>query len=489
MLLRSTNNRTHGKLLSQILPSAQLMGGKDVVLASCTCEVEAVRAGDVFIAFDAEGEGHDASLRAIERGAVAIVCERYLPVFGASQYVVESSRAAYSELCHALLDFPCDNLNAIAVAGSYGKTSVAQLLESILLAAGKPVACQTNQYTRIDGCPTRFVLPTTAPGIAEFVDESLAAGCRHAVVELSENTLRRKVASAAAFDVVCLTNLHGDQVSDGRSPEARCQSMASALDLLSPGGMALFCADDQKSMRLLAEYEGPTLTFGMHHPAEVTGLVVEQHVNEQTFLLTLGGDTVAIQTSIIGEAHVQNCLAAATIAHVYGVSIQDIAVGLGQVKVVPGVMHRFDAGLGFSIFLDRGQAAVAKGAVLKAVRQATNGRVIAVVDAPCAVTDALADCTIATGRLSKGAMVTNAVAEVLASLEVTDSTILRRVTAKLTGIGLALLRAQEGDVVVVCGFGDSLSPEKQPTQSLQEQRLVQELLKELVTRLPSRSAA
>ncbi|MGI9456735.1 MAG: Mur ligase family protein [Aeoliella sp.] len=489
MQLHSPSRQTHGQFISRALPAAQQMGGADVALSSCTCEARSVRPGDVFVAIDVDGEGHDTAKQAVEQGAVAIVSDRYLPVFGVPQYVVEDSRVAYSELCHSLLDNPCRELNGIAIAGSHGKTSVAVLLESILLAAGKSVACQTNQYTRIDGRRSRLVLPTTAPGIAEFVDESLAAGCRHAVVELSEEAIRSQVASAAEFDVVCLTNLHGDQVAEDRSPVAIRQSIASAIKLMSPDGMAVFNADDQDSMRLLAEHEGPTCTFGLHHPADVAGSVVEQYVNEQTFFLSIGDDTAAVRTSIVGEAHIQNCLAAAAIARVYNVSLQDIALGIEQVTCIPGVMHRFDAGLGVSVFFDRGNTPIALGAVLSAARKVACGRVISVVNTPSPVTDALADHTISTCEFTKDAVVTEAVANVLAALDVTDGNTLRHIAEKLSGIAVAMLQAEEGDVVVASGLGSDLPQEHQSARSIKEPYLVQDLLNELAAKLPTKSAA
>jgi len=489
MLLPTLPSQNHGKSLAEAIPSARLLGGGDIVATSCTSSSDKVRPGDVFVEMDTEGRGDDAARQAVERGAIAIVCERYLPVFGVTQYVVENSQAAYSEICHALLDHPSASLNAIAIAGSYGKTSIAQLLESIFLVAGKSVGCQTSQYTRIDGCKSRFVLPTTAPGIAEFMDESLASGCRHAVVELSEESLRTRVASAANFDVVCLSNLHGDQPDGNRSPQDSRQAMTSALELLTVGGMVVLNADDQNSMRILSEHEGPTLTFGMNYPADVSATVVDRQTNEQMFFLTIDDDTAAVVTSIVGEAHVQNCLAAASIARVYGVPLRDIALGIEQVKQIPGVMHRFDTGLGVPLYFDRGRSPVAKSGALSAARALTEGQVIAVVDQACSVSGSLADHVISTCGFSKDAVITQAVAKVLAVLEVTDEGVLRTIAAKLSGIAAAVLRAQKGDIVVVCGLGSVSPQENWAAQNVQVPYLVKDLLKELADRLPARSAA
>lgn len=485
----STTPRVHGPRVSQALCDAQLSGGEDVAVTSCTDQVSAVRSGDVFVLTGDPADPHAVAQQALDRGAKAIVCEQLLPLFGVPQYLVPDSQVAYSRLCHTILDHPSNELNAIAIAGDYGKTSIALLLDSIFQVAKKSAATQTNQFTRIQAGRARFVLPTTAPAIAEFLDESLASGCRFATVELSEQTLRNKAASAAEFDVVCISNLHGDRAADNRSTQSLRDNMASSLELLSSKGMAILNADDPSSMRILAEYDGPCLTFGMHHPAEITGEIIEQHVNEQVFMLSDGDETACVRTRVVGESHVQNCLAAAAIAKVYGIALQDIARGLQQVTVVPGVMHRFDAGLGISVFADRGSSSVAKSNALVAAKQLTQGQTIAVVDQSCSVTDAIACRTIETRGLAGEAVVTAAVAKVLAALEVTDTERLKVITNKLTGVALAILAAEPGDVVIACGLFANPTSRRRVAAGINEKALLQNLMYELAAAKGLKDAA
>lgn len=482
-------SRNHGPLVSQVLPQAQLSGGEDLVLTSCTDQAAAIRPGDIFVLADDPADPFCVVQQAVERGAKAIVTEQLLPVFGVSQYVVENAQVAYSQLCHALLDGPSHEINAIAIAGDYGKTSIALLLDSIFQVAGKSAATQSNQFTRINAGRARFVLPTTAPGIAEFLDESLANGCRYATVELNEQTLLNRAASAAEFDVVCISNMHGDRAAGNRSTQALRDTLASSLQLLSSKGMAILNADDSSSMRILAEYDGPCLTFGMNHPAEIMGEIIEQHVNEQVFMLSIDEHCVAVRTAIVGETHVQNCLAAAAIAKVYGISVEDIAAGLQQVRVVPGVMHRFDAGLGISVFVDRGSTSVAKSTALASARQLTQGDLLAVVDSACSVTDAIASRTVETRGLADESVVTVAVANVLAALEVTDAGRLRKITEKLSGIAIAILSAEPGDVVIASGLFASNPVRQKAAASISEQTLLQNLMHELVASKEFKNAA
>lgn len=472
----------HGTRVSGALPTAQIAIGDDVAVTGCTSQAKAVRPGDAFVALDHSGDAHLAAQIACERGARAIISDRLLPVFGVSQYLVEDVRVAYSQLCHALVDHPSEELHTVAIAGSHGKTSIALLLDSIFRAAGRESSCQTNQCTRLSGVGGRFLKPNSAPAIAEFLAESVASGSRHAVIELSEVALRQRMADAVLFDVVCLSNLHAETSSPESSRASVRRWLGSALELLAPGGMAVLNADDPHSMHLLAEHNGGALTYGIDHPAEVMAEVIEQHTGGQVFLLSVGNDTVAVQTRIPGRAHLENCLAAAAVARVYGISIADIAKGIGQLEVIHGVMHRFDMGLGVATFVDRGETAVAKGAQLAAAREIASGRVIAVVDAPCDVVTQLADRVVATSGYVATPQVEQAVATVLSQLGLRTGELVGLLAEKLGGITEALLAAEQGDVVMISGLGRHLPHRRLAAHGVSEEILVRHLLLELAER-------
>lgn len=474
--------RVHGHSVSQSLPTAQVTGGDDAAITGCTHLASHVQPGDAFVAIDDSADGHLAAQSAVERGARAIVCERYLPVFGVPQFLVEDSRAAYSQLCQSLVDHPSHETAAVGITGSYGKTSVAVILASIFHEAGKSASCLSNQLTSFDGRAAKLMRPTTAPAIAELLDQSVTLGNRHAMLELSAEVLRSQAASAVMLDVVCVTNLHADDPAAGRSRKAVREDILSAIGLLADRGMTVLNADDADCMRFLAEHDGPAITFGMKNPAEISATLVEQHVNEQTFFLSIDSDTAAVKTSIVGKGHVENCLAAAAVARVYGISLEAIAKGIEQVKVIPGVMQRLDAGLGTSVFVDRATAPVALGNALQTARSATQGKVISVVDDLCQVSSRLADRVIATKNLSASAEAKQLVAAVLAAWNIEQGQLASRLAETLTGIACAMQMADEGDVVVASGLGRAVPNKTLAAAGMSEGQLVKQLLQEIAQR-------
>ena len=88
---------------------------------------------------------------------------------------------------------------------------------------------------------------------------------------------------------------------------------------LKPEGFAVMNADDPASKYLIANVDRPLITIGMQGDAEVTAEPLEYHHGEQTFLLTAGDETMPVCTSVIGRAHIYNCLSAAAVGLVLGI--------------------------------------------------------------------------------------------------------------------------------------------------------------------------
>lgn len=95
-------NSTQGCVLDislrEALPDARIFGAGDIRTSSCCSDSRKCRPGDVFVAvLGAFQDGHDFVDDAIERGATAILAERYLPV-NVPVCVVPDSRVALGRL-------------------------------------------------------------------------------------------------------------------------------------------------------------------------------------------------------------------------------------------------------------------------------------------------------------------------------------------------------------------------------------------------------
>ncbi len=455
---RINSANVHGSVdLNRLLPGATRTGTGNVFAQSCTSQWQLVQPGDVFVALpelvDNEEDGHRCVREAVARGAVAVICESPVPVFEIPTYLVDDSRIAYGRLCQALAGFPAQSLEVVAVTGTHGKSTVIALLDSIFALAGKHCG-KISGLGCYDGMShaAGIELPA-APELASRLERMVAAGCTHAFVEVSSEALGNRSFAGIEFDSICVTNVSDAHLDLHNSVQSYRKLKKSILQYVAPTGMVTLNADDPVSIKWLTHVEGPALTFGTKGQAEVTGQVISEHSNELEFTISAGNQTVAIRTSMIGEHHVSNCLAAATVALSHGIDLQTIAAGIEAVENLPGRMERVDCGQGFPVFVDAADTAESLRASLRSARHLTTGRVICVLGDPKNATysEQLAIAHVVT-RLADVAIISRPFpAEELSVRDSQQRARVEVVEDRRRAIACALSVAQTGDVVVIAG--------------------------------------
>jgi len=461
--------RAAGVSLRKALAADLTARPRDVRATSCTNDFRRVRRGDVFVALSgAESDGHDFAVEAVRRGAAAVVCERMLPVFDVPQFVVANSRVAYGKLCQALVGNPSQQLKVIGVTGTSGKTTVVRLIASILSAAGYEAGA-IDSLAHWDGldCQHAPDVELSPPVLARWLGQMAANGLSHAIVEVSSRDLIQSALAGVELDSVCITQVGRDHLDWHGSLENYRQAKRRILDHLRADGVAILNADCQPSMRMLAELDGPALTIGLRQPAEISAEIIEQHVNEQSFVLTAGDDSVGVRTTLVGDHHVYNCLTAAALGLSYGIELTTIARGLEAVEELPGRMQRIVCGQEFSVLVDAANTPDTLRACLKAARNVTSGRLIVVVGAngdvhheqlPALgrVAGSLADMSVitTTGPCERGSR--DFTRSIVGGF--TDPKKAHVILDRAHAIAWGLDQASEGDTVVLAGMGERLYP-------------------------------
>lgn len=443
--------------LNRLLPDATRTGSGHVLATSCTSHWQQVQPGDVFIALPElasdEENGHLCVHEAVARGAIAVICEEPVPVFDIPTYLVSDSRVAYGKLCQALASLPSQSIAVVAVTGTHGKSTVIALLDSIFAMAGKHCG-KISGLGCYDGMSHSVGIEVpAAPELAVRLERMVAVGCTHAFVEVTSEALSHASFAGIEFDSVCITNVSDAHLDLHNSVQSYRNLKKSIFQYLAPTGMAALNADDPVSIKWLTQLEGPALTFGTKGQAEVTGELIAEYSNEQEFTISAGNQSAAIRTTMIGEHHLSNCLAAATIALSYGIDLQTIAAGIEAVENLPGRMERIDCGQGFPVFVDAADTAESLRASLRSARHLSTGRVICVLGDPrnATYTEQLAVAHVVS-RLADVAIIARPFP--VEELSVGDSYQRARVEVvddRRRAIACALSVAQPGDVVVIAG--------------------------------------
>lgn len=445
--------------LATLFPAARFIGCEDVVVTSCQDVASRCRPGDVFVArMNARGDGHEAVPQAIARGAVAVVAERMVSTDGLPLCLVADADEAHARLCHALAGDPSREMRVISVAGTSGKTTTAWLAAAALSEIGHRVGVITDLgCLGPDDCEPMVADVTSAAGLAAALARLAAAGCSHAVVEVTSGMLAARVTTGMVSDTVVVTGLAAAHPDRHATTRAYRKILTRVMDTLEDGGCLVTGLAEPQRRRLLAAASGETrlLVAGLDASADIQARPLEGSLDGRTFLLESGGQIVPVAVDTPTVAFVRDVAFAAAIAARYGVPLEHAVRGIEAAGGVPGRLERLDRGQDAAVFVDMPSSLHAVACSLASLRRLTPGRLAVIVDERIATR--LAGAAFA-GRVTRWADECVIVPDSIAAEDPDAADV-----AAYARLDRLLSRVRRGDCVVVIGMPTGGSGPEEPS--------------------------
>jgi UDP-N-acetylmuramoyl-tripeptide--D-alanyl-D-alanine ligase len=319
--------------------------GKDVFFTGVSTDSRKVESGDLFVGLKGERfEGDEFVAIAREKGAVAAMVSKAAGIenqgLGIPLILMKDTRLGLGQLAgHWRERF---TLPLVAVTGSNGKTTVKEMVASILSqevgSTAKVLATEGNLNNDI-GVPQTLL--------------RMRAKHDYAVIEMGMNhTSEIEYLSKLAKPNVALINNAGEAHLDGLgSVEAVARAKGEIFEGLGLTGVAVINADDVYAP-LWRELAGNrrVIDFGF-----CLGAAVSAHYQMGLFntkmnlMLPDGMEEVSLQ--VPGEHNIRNALAAAAATTAMGIDKDTIAQGLRNFSGIKGRMQK-KCGLHEAILLD-----------------------------------------------------------------------------------------------------------------------------------------
>jgi UDP-N-acetylmuramoyl-tripeptide--D-alanyl-D-alanine ligase len=307
------------------MPSTRLVGDANTHVNRVHTDSRSLQAGDLFVALRGERfDAHDFLPQARDAGATAVLAERGLDACGLPGLQVADTRRALGELARAWrLQF---QLPLVAVTGSNGKTTVTQMIASILRAwAGDASLATQGNFNNDIGVPLTLM--------------RLRASHRCAVVELGMNHPGEiaVLADWARPTVALVNNAQREHQEFMATVEAVARENGAVLQALPADGVAVFPADDDYTT-LWREMAGTRrcLTFGDSAAADVRLLAAQWQAGAWQVRAQTPAGELSCRLAIAGRHNVINAMAACASALGAGVSLAAVAQGLSDFEPVQG---------------------------------------------------------------------------------------------------------------------------------------------------------
>lgn len=309
-----------------------MLQGEDREFSRVTQDSRKLAAGELFIAIKGENfDGHEFLPQAEKLGAAGALVERRRSV-ALSQVVVKDVRkalGAYGAAWRRRFDIPL-----IGVTGSSGKTTLKEMIASIMRQRGATLATRGNMNNDI-GMPLTLL--------------DLDASDRYAVVEIGTNHPGEieYLVRLAAPTVGVVSNAGPAHLEFLKDVAGVAREKGAMFSCLAADGVAVINADDVYA-RLWKEMAGArkTVTFGFSEQADfhpLPGQLSQSDNGSWQFHLVTPRGEAGVSVSLPGRHNVANALAAAAAAMSAGASLDEVRAGLaaapataGRLMVIPG---------------------------------------------------------------------------------------------------------------------------------------------------------
>ena len=453
------------KLISGIKP-INIIGDVNKEIVGVNIDSRKIEANHLFIAVKGtQVDGHRYIETAIEKGAVAVLCED-LPEEKAAHvtYIqVQDTTQAAGVVATVFYGEPSKKVQLVGVTGTNGKTTIATLLYNLFRKLGYKCGLLSTvcNYIEDEAVPADHTTPDPI-ALNYLLSRMVEAGCEYVFMECSSHAIAQKRIAGLHFAGGIFTNLTRDHLDYHKTFENYRDAKKAFFDSLPKTSFAITNADDKNGMYMVQNTKATVKTYSTRSLADFKARIIECHF--EGMYLEIDGREVGVR--FIGKFNVSNLLA------VYGASVmlkqqpEDVLLALSTLHSVSGRLEPIYSPEGFTCIVDYAHTPDALENVLLAIHDVLNGKgkVITVCGAggnrdkgkrPLMAQEAIkqSDKVILTSdnpRFEDPQDILNDMKEGLNNAQLKKTlTIVDRKEAIRTACSLA----QKGDVVLVAGKG------------------------------------
>jgi UDP-N-acetylmuramoyl-L-alanyl-D-glutamate--2,6-diaminopimelate ligase len=248
-----------------------------------------------------------------------------------------------------LYGFPSKKLYVVGITGTKGKSTVAEIMNSILEADGKKTVLSNTIRFKIgeESKPNKYKM--SMPGrffMQKLLSDAVKEGCTHAVLEITSEGSKQFRHKFIDLDSFIFTNLSPEHIESHGSYEKYREAKVNIAKKLNnkskENTIMVVNGDDEEADVFLKEKADKKVSFSLSDAKPINlEKSIEMRFGKTTFY-----------SKLQGEFNVYNILAAATLADELGISHETIKKGVENLDEVKGRVQHVDAGQDFDVIVD-----------------------------------------------------------------------------------------------------------------------------------------
>jgi UDP-N-acetylmuramoyl-L-alanyl-D-glutamate--2,6-diaminopimelate ligase len=307
-----------------------------MAISSITFDSRKVKKGSLFVATrGTAADGHAFISKAIETGAIAVVCEE-IPKTREENitYVkVKDSSFALGTLACNFFDNPSEKLKLVGVTGTNGKTTTVTLLYNLFRSLGYSAGLISTVQNKVNNT----VIPAThttpdALSLNELLNTMVQQDCEYVFMEVSSHAAVQNRIAGIIFTGAVFTNITHDHLDYHKTFDEYIKAKKRFFDLLPPGAFALVNRDDKHGLIMLHNTRARQHTYALRSVADFKCRILENHLNG----LMLNIDNQELWVKLIGTFNAYNVLAVYATALLLKEDRTNVLTALSNLNPVEG---------------------------------------------------------------------------------------------------------------------------------------------------------
>ena len=454
------------ELLKYIKPIA-IIGNAEVDITGVNIDSRKIEKGHLFVAIKGtQTDGHRFIPKALELGAVAVLCEDLPeePNSAVTYVQVASTEAAVGPVATVFYGEPSQHLKLVGVTGTNGKTTIATLLYNMFRKFGHKCGLLSTVCNYIEGeaIPADHTTPDPIE-LNKLLHQMVEAGCEYAFMECSSHAIAQQRIGGLKFAGGLFTNLTRDHLDYHKTFENYRDAKKAFFDGLSKEAFAITNADDKNGSVMVQNCKAQVKTYSVQRMADFRARIIECHF--EGMYLEINGQEVGVQ--FIGKFNVSNLLAIYGAAVMLGKKPEDILVVLSTLKSVAGRLEPIRSEEGVTAVVDYAHTPDALENVLNAIHEVMEGKqgkIITVCGAggnrdkgkrPLMAQEAVkqSDRVIITSDNPRFEEPQDIINDMLAGLDQKQMKKVVSIVDRKEAIRTACMMAEKGDVILIAGKG------------------------------------
>lgn len=280
-------------------------------------------------------DGHSFIDKAIELGAIAIVCER-LPdnrKENVTYVKVNDSSYALGIISCNYFENPSAKLKLVGVTGTNGKTTTVTLLFNLFRSLGYAVGLLSTVQNKINNT----VIPAThttpdALTLNELLHSMVEQGCEYAFMEVSSHAIVQNRIAGLVFTGAVFSNITHDHLDYHKTFDEYIRAKKLFFDHLPSTAFALTNKDDRNGSVMVQNTRAEKFTYSLKSLSDFKCKVMENHLNG--LFLQIDGKDVWVK--LIGSFNAYNVLAVYATAVLLKQDKTNVLTALSNLNSVEG---------------------------------------------------------------------------------------------------------------------------------------------------------